>query len=89
MLWRLAAARAPTLTRRASRAALSRTRTAHRLNTIADSDRVMVLADGNIAEFDTPQNLMKKPGGMYRALVAETRSAANGGSSANLAALDD
>ena len=32
---------------------------AHRLHTIMDSDRCLILAAGRVLEFDTPQNLMK------------------------------
>ena len=32
---------------------------AHRLDTIADYDRVMLLAAGQVAEFDVPTNLLK------------------------------
>jgi ABC-type multidrug transport system fused ATPase/permease subunit len=48
---------------------------AHRLGTIADCDRILVLDDGHIAELDTPENLMNKEGGLFRAMVEKSRSA--------------
>ncbi|KAI8947440.1 metal resistance protein YCF1 [Xylaria longipes] len=38
---------------------------AHRINTILDSDRVVVLDKGEVVEFDTPQALIKKRGIFY------------------------
>ncbi|CAE6506129.1 unnamed protein product [Rhizoctonia solani] len=39
---------------------------AHRLKTIIDYDRVLVLNHGQVAEFDTPSRLMRKEGGIFR-----------------------
>ncbi|KAF7558692.1 hypothetical protein G7046_g5461 [Stylonectria norvegica] len=43
---------------------------AHRLNTILDSDRVVVLDKGEVVEFDTPSALMKKQG-VFHGLVKQ------------------
>jgi ABC-type multidrug transport system fused ATPase/permease subunit len=43
---------------------------AHRINTIIDSDRIVVLDKGQVAEFDTPANLIKR-GGKFYELVRE------------------
>jgi ABC-type multidrug transport system fused ATPase/permease subunit len=43
---------------------------AHRLNTIMDSDYILVMDDGRAAEFDSPQTLLKR-GGMFNDLVEE------------------
>lgn len=34
-----------------------------------DSDRILVMADGEVAEFDTPLALLGQPTGMLRSLV--------------------
>ncbi|KAH9922615.1 uncharacterized protein B0H18DRAFT_1120791 [Fomitopsis serialis] len=45
---------------------------AHRLQTIMDADKIMVLDAGRIAEFGKPSELLKNEQGMLRALVDES-----------------
>lgn len=45
---------------------------AHRLHTVMDSDRIIVMDAGNAAEFDVPHLLLKKPKGVLRQMVEAT-----------------
>ncbi|KAJ2059706.1 hypothetical protein GGI17_004233 [Coemansia sp. S146] len=45
---------------------------AHRLRTIIDYDRVLVLDKGNVAEFDTPWNLLQREGGIFRGMCKKS-----------------
>ncbi|KAJ2221768.1 hypothetical protein IW143_001695, partial [Coemansia sp. RSA 520] len=45
---------------------------AHRLNTVMDSDRILVMDQGTVAEFDTPKNLLAR-GGPFTQLVASMK----------------
>ncbi|KAJ6035663.1 uncharacterized protein N7446_010423 [Penicillium canescens] len=42
---------------------------AHRLSTVIDFDRILVLSDGRAAEFGSPQELMQRPAGLFRAMM--------------------
>ncbi|KAI0050163.1 multidrug resistance-associated ABC transporter [Auriscalpium vulgare] len=41
---------------------------AHRLKTVIDYDRLIILDKGSIAEFDTPWNLIRKEDGIFRSM---------------------
>ncbi|GMR57472.1 hypothetical protein PMAYCL1PPCAC_27668 [Pristionchus mayeri] len=42
---------------------------AHRLESIEEYNRVLVMHDGEVAEFDTPDNLMKNPDSKYAQMI--------------------
>ncbi|XP_049950536.1 ATP-binding cassette sub-family C member 4-like isoform X1 [Schistocerca serialis cubense] len=48
---------------------------AHRLNTVMDSDKVLVMDAGAMVEYDHPYTLLKNPTGFLSKLVEETGSA--------------
>ncbi|CAH0722570.1 unnamed protein product, partial [Brenthis ino] len=45
---------------------------AHRLNTIMDSDRILVMDGGRVAEFDHPHLLLSNPNSLLNFMVKET-----------------
>ena len=49
---------------------------AHRLQTVMDSDRIIVMSAGSVEEFDHPYNLIKKEGGVLHNLVQNMGKAA-------------
>ena len=46
---------------------------AHRIHTIIDSDRVVVMEMGEVKEFDTPAELLKNPKSMFSQLVEKSK----------------
>ncbi|XP_022081543.1 ATP-binding cassette sub-family C member 9-like [Acanthaster planci] len=44
---------------------------AHRIATILNSDKILVLNEGKVAEFDTPDNLMQTDGSLFASFVRD------------------
>ncbi|KAI9216078.1 ATP-binding cassette sub-family C member 1 [Blastocladiella britannica] len=47
---------------------------AHRINTIRDSDRILVLDRGQVAEYDAPETLLRDPESLFTKLVRDSES---------------
>lgn len=45
---------------------------AHRLNTIMDSDKVLVMGSGEVLEFDHPHVLLQRFEGHFKEMVLQT-----------------
>ncbi|KAF9945731.1 hypothetical protein BGZ70_003646, partial [Mortierella alpina] len=45
---------------------------AHRINTVMDSDRIMVLHQGKVVEFDSPLSLLSNPDSIFYSLAKES-----------------
>ncbi|KAG8700418.1 hypothetical protein FRC09_005964, partial [Ceratobasidium sp. 395] len=50
---------------------------AHRLNTVIDSDRILVLENGSVAELDTPEVLLQNKNSLFHALAEEAGVSSN------------
>ncbi|KAM5207787.1 ATP-binding cassette sub-family C member 11 isoform 2-T5 [Hipposideros larvatus] len=47
---------------------------AHRISTVLSCDRILVMGNGKIVEFDRPEVLQNKPGSVFAALLATSKS---------------
>ena len=48
---------------------------AHRISTVIDSDLLLVLNDGELAEVGSPAELLARPGGVFVGMVEQTGAA--------------
>jgi ABC-type multidrug transport system fused ATPase/permease subunit len=52
---------------------------AHRLHTIIDSDKILLLDRGEVVEYASPQELLKRPGSAFRMLVQKAFGSGSAG----------
>jgi ABC-type multidrug transport system fused ATPase/permease subunit len=52
---------------------------AHRLHTIIDSDKILMMDKGEVVEFASPKELLKRPGSAFRRLVKEASGSVSSG----------
>ena len=51
---------------------------AHRLDTIMDSDKILVMEGGRVGEFDTPKKLLENPLSLFSQLVKADSESSGG-----------